>query len=268
MNFWELIGLIALVVWGIMTILWIVSLALKDAGIVDIFWGLGFVIINWVAFLVTENESGMRQWLLNVIVTIWGMRLFLHILIRNIGKPEDFRYQNFRKQYGKKFWWYSYFQTFMLQGFLMFIISMPLVITQYANTPESLGFLDWAGLLLWLVGFFFETAGDYQLTRFKKNPANKGKIMKSGVWKYTRHPNYFGDATQWWAYYLIAVSVPFGFLTIFSPIIMSYFLVKVSGVAMLERSMAEKKPGYKEYMQTTNAFIPWFPREINPKEDK
>lgn len=260
MSFWGLLEITALVIWGIMTLLWLLSLVLKDAGIVDIFWGLGYVIVNWVAFFVSPNEALPRHWLLNIIVTLWGLRLFLHLFRRNVGKPEDFRYQEFRRKYGKKFWWFSYLQTFMLQGTLIFIISTPLVIAQYSSTPRNLGFLDYFGLLLFVIGFFFEAVGDIQMTQFKKNAANKGKVLKTGVWKYTRHPNYFGDATEWWGFYLIAAAVPFGFLTIFSPLIMTFFLIKVSGVAMLERTLAEKKPGYKEYMQTTNAFIPWIPK--------
>lgn len=261
MTFWGLFGIIALTIWTLMTILWVVSLLMKNAGIVDIFWGLGFVIVNWVAFFLTSDITLPRHWLLNIIVTIWGLRLFLHIFLRNKGKPEDFRYADFRKKYGKKFWWFSYLQTFMLQGVLMLLISTPLIITQYANQPSKLGFLEYLGLVIWVIGFFFEAVGDYQLNRFIKNPQNKGKLLDSGVWKYTRHPNYFGDSAQWWGYFLIACAVPFGFLTVFSPIIMTFFLIKVSGVAMLERSMADRKPGYKEYMRTTNAFIPWFPKK-------
>lgn len=260
MSFWGLFGIIALTIWTLMTILWIISLLMKNTGIVDIFWGMGFVIVNWVAFLLTPGETLPRHWLLNALVTIWGLRLFLHIFLRNKGKPEDFRYANFRKKYGKKFWWFSYFQTFILQGVLMLLISTPLIITQFSSSPSNLGLLEFLGLAVWVVGFFFEAVGDYQLTRFIHNPQNKGKLLSSGVWKYTRHPNYFGDSAQWWGYFLIACAVPFGILTIFSPIIMTFFLIKVSGVAMLERSMAERKPGYKEYMRTTNAFIPWFPK--------
>ncbi len=261
MTFWGLFGIIALTIWTLMTILWVVSLLMKNAGIVDIFWGLGFVLVNWVAFFLTSDITLPRHWLLNIIVTIWGLRLFLHIFLRNKGKPEDFRYADFRKKYGKKFWWFSYLQTFMLQGVLMLLISTPLIIIQYSNQPSKLGFLEYLGLVIWVIGFFFEAVGDYQLTRFIKNPQNKGKLLDSGVWKYTRHPNYFGDSAQWWGYFLIACAVPFGFLTVFSPIIMTFFLIKVSGVAMLERSMADRKPGYKEYMRTTNAFIPWFPKK-------
>jgi steroid 5-alpha reductase family enzyme len=260
MSYWTIYGYAAISIWILMTLMWLLSLKLKNTSIVDIIWGLGFVLVNWVVFFLTPEGFADRKWILNILVTIWGLRLTTHIYLRNHGKPEDFRYAAWREQYGKKWWWYSYFQTFLLQGLLMFLISAPLIHTQATATPTKIGALEIAGILIWIIGFFFETVGDLQLENFKKNPANKGKLLNYGVWRYTRHPNYFGDATQWWGFYLIAAGSTLGFLTIFSPIIMTYFLIKVSGVAMLEKSMADRKPGYKEYMLTTNAFIPWFPK--------
>jgi len=260
MNYWSVYGFTAITIWVLMTVMWLISLRLKNTSIVDIIWGFGFVLVNWVAFFLTPDSFGERKWIINILVTLWGLRLTTHIFLRNKGKPEDFRYVAWRNQYGKKWWWYSYLQTFMLQGGLMFLISAPLIHTQAISTPTRLGILEFMGIIIWIIGFFFETVGDLQLEKFKQNPANKGKLLNSGVWLYTRHPNYFGDSAQWWGFYLIAAGSTFGFLTIFSPIIMTYFLIKVSGVAMLERTMAERKPGYKEYMQTTNAFIPWFPK--------
>jgi len=263
MNYWSVYGFTAITIWVLMTVMWLISLRLKNTSIVDIIWGFGFVLVNWVAFFLTPDSFGERKWIINILVTLWGLRLTTHIFLRNKGKPEDFRYVAWRNQYGKKWWWYSYLQTFMLQGGLMFLISAPLIHTQAISTPTRLGILEFMGIIIWIIGFFFETVGDLQLEKFKQNPANKGKLLNSGVWLYTRHPNYFGDSAQWWGFYLIAAGSTFGFLTIFSPIIMTYFLIKVSGVAMLERTMAERKPGYKEYMQTTNAFIPWFPKNNN-----
>lgn len=260
MSYWTIFGYAAISIWILMTLMWLLSLKLKNTSIVDIIWGLGFVLVNWVVFFLTPEGFVDRKWILNILVTIWGLRLTTHIFLRNHGKPEDFRYAAWREQYGKKWWWYSYFQTFLLQGLLMFLISAPLIHTHATATPTKIGALEIAGILIWMIGFFFETVGDLQLENFKKNPANKGKLLNYGVWRYTRHPNYFGDAAQWWGFYLIAAGSTLGFLTIFSPIIMTYFLIKVSGVAMLEKSMADRKPGYKEYMLTTNAFIPWFPK--------
>jgi steroid 5-alpha reductase family enzyme len=251
--------IIGVVILGIMTLLWVVSLILKNSSIVDIFWGTGFVIVVWIAFALTPQGYDLRKWLIALLVTIWGLRLTLHILIRNWGKPEDFRYQKWREENGGAWWWRSFFKVFVLQGIIMWIVSTPLLASQISPTPARLVVLDILGVLLWAFGFYFEAAGDLQLTHFKADPANKGKVMNRGVWQYTRHPNYFGDAAQWWGFYLLAASAG-GWWTIFSPILMTLLLVKVSGVALLEKSM-EKRPGFLEYKQRTSAFIPWFPRK-------
>ena len=248
------------VVFGLMSLLWVVSLILKNASIVDIFWGFGFVVLAWVYFFLTREEGLLRNYLIAGLATIWGLRLTLHILFRNWGKAEDFRYQKWRNESGKIWWIKSFFQVFLLQGLLMWLISTPLLAAQNAAGLASLGFLDFAGILLWLIGFFFEAAGDLQLSRFKSDPANKGKILQNGVWRLSRHPNYFGDAAQWWGFFLIALAAG-GWWTIYSPILMTLLLIKVSGVALLEKTLKDSKPGYKEYIESTSAFIPWFPRK-------
>ncbi len=244
----------------LMTLLWLVSLLIKDTSIVDIFWGAGFVFLAWLAFALTPDGNAARKLLIVLLVTVWGLRLSLHIFLRNRGKGEDFRYAKWRQEQGPRWWWYSYFQTFLLQGALMWVISVPLVAAQIRPEPASLVLLDYLGAVVWLFGFLFEAVGDYQLTVFKKNPVNKGKLLTTGVWRYTRHPNYFGDAAQWWGYYLIAAASG-GLWTVFSPAIMTLLLIRVSGVALLEKTLIETKPGYREYSQTTSAFIPWFPRK-------
>lgn len=245
---------------GAMTALWVLSLILKDTSIVDLFWGPGFVMSVWVAFSQTPSGLPARKWLIAILTTIWGLRLFIHLFRRNVGKGEDFRYAKWRQQHGDNWWWYSFFQTFLLQGALMWAISAPLLAAQLTPTPARLTIVDFLGIILWGIGFFFEAVGDWQLTRFKADPANKGKVLNSGVWRYTRHPNYFGDSAQWWGYYLIAASAG-GWWTVFSPIIMTFMLLRVSGVAMLESSLKDSKPGYKEYIESTSAFIPWFPEK-------
>jgi len=255
------------VIFGSMILLWLLSLLLKNSSIVDIFWGFGFVISAWLFYALTPDGFLIRKLLIAILTTIWGLRLTLYILTRNWGKPEDFRYQKWRKESGKIWWIKSLFQVFLLQGLLMWIISTPLMAAQISSLPAKLGLLDYLGAALWVIGFFFESAGDLQLTSFKKNPANKGRLLNTGVWRYTRHPNYFGDSAQWWAYFLIASSAG-GWWTVFSPILMTLFLVKVSGVAMLERTMKETKPGYREYMESTSAFIPWFPKKVASGEEK
>jgi steroid 5-alpha reductase family enzyme len=258
MNFLELYLLAGLVTLGLMTALWLVSLLLKNSSIVDIFWGTGFVILAWVYFVLSPDGFMTRKLLLAILVTLWGLRLSLYILYRNRGKPEDFRYQKWRRESGGRWWWKSFFQVFVLQGVLMWIISAPLLAAQTSLLPGRLTALDILGAMLWAIGFSFETAGDLQLARFKANPVNKGKVMDRGVWQYTRHPNYFGDAAQWWGYFLIAAAAG-GWWTIFSPILMTIMLMRVSGVTLLEKTL-ETRPGYKEYIERTSAFIPWFPR--------
>ncbi len=260
MDFISLYVSLGLVILVLMSLLWLLSLALKNSSIVDIFWGTGFVITAWAAFLLTPEGFIQRKLLIAGLVTIWGLRLSLHILIRNWGKPEDFRYQAWRKEAGPAWWWRSFFKVFLLQGVLLWIISAPLLAAQLHPQPDHLIWLDYLAIPVWLIGFFFEAVGDWQLTRFKADPTNKGKVMNRGVWRYTRHPNYFGDATQWWAYYLIAAAAG-GWWTIFSPAIMTFLLTRVSGAKLLEKSLKEEKPGYREYVESTSEFIPWFPRK-------
>lgn len=255
----EMYGRVLAVILGLVTILWLVSLLLKNSSIVDIFWGTGFVIANWVYFILAPDGFLLRKWLIGTLVTLWGLRLSWHILRRNWGKPEDFRYQAWRREAGSNFWWRSFFQVFLLQGFLMWIISAPLLTAQRGPQPAHLTPVDILGAALWLIGFIFESVGDLQLVRFKADPANQGRVMDRGLWRFTRHPNYFGDSAQWWGYYLIA-AVAGGWWTIFSPILMTLLLVRVSGVALLEKTL-EAHPGYQEYIRKTSAFIPWFPRK-------
>lgn len=260
-QFFEIHWQVGLFIFSLMFILWLFSLLLKDSSIVDIFWGFGFVMSVWVAFFIKTPEISVRQWILAAIVTLWGLRLSIHILIRNAGKGEDFRYQKMRSNNGKNWWWQSLFKVFILQGLLMWLIASPLSATFVSSKKINLVIFDYLGFTLWLIGFFFEAFGDIQLTQFRNNPANKGKILNKGVWRFTRHPNYFGDSAQWWGFYLIALAAG-GWWTIFSPIIMTYLLIKVSGVALLEKSLIENKPGYKEYAEITSPFIPWFPKKI------
>jgi steroid 5-alpha reductase family enzyme len=248
------------VVMGLMVVLWVVSLVLRNSSIVDPFWGTGFVVANWLYFALTPEGFPARKWLIAALVTVWGLRLSIHLLLRNWGKEEDFRYRKWREEAGSQWWWRSFFKVFVLQGLLLWIISAPLLAAHISPTPAHLTVLDFLAVALWAVGFFFEAMGDLQLARFRSIPANKGTVLNTGVWRYTRHPNYFGDATQWWAYYLIAAAAG-GWWTILSPILMTGMLLRVSGVALLEKTLATTKPGYREYVESTSAFIPWFPRK-------
>lgn len=242
---------------GFMTFLWLFSLLIKNASIVDIFWGLGFVMIAWLDYVVSRFMSA-GKWLMVVLVTIWGLRLAIHIGIRNWGKPEDFRYAKWRKENGTSWWWRSFFKVFLLQGILMWIIAVPIISLRVTDGIPPLSLLQIFAAWIWAFGFFFEAVGDWQLTRFKSKPEYKGKLMTTGLWKYTRHPNYFGEATQWWGFYLLALSAG-AWWTIFSPLLMTFLLLRVSGVTLLEKTI-KTKPGYAEYMRKTSAFIPWLPK--------
>jgi steroid 5-alpha reductase family enzyme len=260
MSFFEVWAIGGLVVLIYMTLIWIASVIKRDASIVDIFWGLGFVVLSVVYFIAAEDGYTGRKLLILALAGVWGLRLSGHILARNWGHDEDPRYQNFRRRYGKGYCWISFFQVFLLQGAIMWLISATLLAAHYFDAPDALTPLDILGAMLWTIGFFFEAVGDWHLKRFKANPDNAGQVLDSGVWSYTRHPNYFGDAAQWWAYYLIALSTGWGALTIFGPALMTYLLINVSGVAMLERSM-KQKPKYADYIARTSAFFPRIPKE-------
>ena len=243
----------------LMTAIWIVSVMIKNASIVDIFWGFGFVVTAGFYFLSTGDHD-FRKILIVTFVAVWGLRLSSYIGWRNKGKGEDYRYQNFRKSYGeKRYWWISFFQVFLLQGTLMWIISLPLLGAQFYSDGKPLNIFDYLGIAVWLIGFAFEAGGDYQLARFKSDPANKGKVLNIGFWKYTRHPNYFGDSAVWWGYGLICLGAG-SYLPVIGSLLMTALIIKVSGVALLEKSLKEQKPGYREYVEKTSSFIPWFPR--------
>jgi steroid 5-alpha reductase family enzyme len=242
-----------------MTVLWLISVRVQDASIVDSFWGPGFGVAALAYFLAGEGWL-VRQILIIALVLIWGGRLGWHIFRRNHGKGEDYRYQQFRQHYGpQRYWWVSFFQVFLLQGFLMWIISAPLVMAHASPQPEAFTWQDALGGVIWLIGFAFEVAGDAQLAQFKANPANKGQVMQSGLWRYTRHPNYFGDACVWWGLWLVACSVPWGWLTVFAPLLMTFMLMRVSGVSLLEQRMMQR-PAYRAYAERTSAFFPWPPK--------
>lgn len=259
MTFLEIWGLGALLVWLYMSVVWAVSLARKDASIVDIFWGLGFVILAVMYNLAVSEGFEPRQTLVTILVTVWGVRLSLHIFARNQGRPEDKRYRRWREQHGDNWWWYSYLQVFLLQGVVMWLVSAPLLAAMhYSDIFDALNGWDILGAMVWTLGFFFEAMGDAHLMRFKRQPENEGKLLQSGVWSYTRHPNYFGDALQWWGFYLIALAAG-GWWTIFSPLLMTWLLVRVSGVAMLERDM-RSYDRFADYARETPAFLPRIPK--------
>lgn len=252
---WSAAAIVAL-----MVAVWVISVVIKDASIVDIAWGAGFVVVAWTAFAVSDGTE-VRKWLIAGLVSLWGLRLAGYLAWRNLGKGEDYRYQAMRKYWGPKFPIVSLFTVFLLQGVLMFVVSLPAQMAQIEGGPGSLTWLDFVGVALFAVGFFFESVGDWQLSRFKADPANKGQVMDSGLWRYTRHPNYFGDFCVWWGIFLVALARPELAWTVIGPIVMSVLLLRVSGVALLERSIKKRRPGYEEYVRRTSSFFPRPPKK-------
>jgi len=240
-----------------MTAVFGLALRLKDNSIVDVAYGVAFVLVCTLAFLV-YGEGHPRQWLVTSLITIWGLRLAWHIFRRKQGEGEDFRYRQWRKEWGDTFIWRSFLQIFMLQGTVIFLVALPALLI--INNPGGrLGAFDVAGLLIWLFGFSFEAIGDGQLLRFKRKAENHGKIIQSGLWRYTRHPNYFGEAVLWWGLFLIALNVPYGGVAVLSPVLINFLLLKVSGIPMLEAKY-EGNPEFSAYKERTNALFPWFPK--------
>ena len=246
----------ALMVFLYMTALYLLALRLKDNSIADVAWGPGFILVAWFT-LILYGSFSLRQLTTCFLVMIWGLRLSVRIYLRNRGKGEDARYRKWREEWGKSFIIRSYLQVFLLQGGILLLnISPVLFINSYhAGNPGS---FDLLGVLLWILGFCFEVVADWQLDMFIKNPENRGKIMDQGLWRYSRHPNYFGEVTMWWGIYILALSVPWGWVSVIGPLTISYIILFVSGVPMTEKFM-EDNPAFAEYKRRTSAFIPWFP---------
>ncbi|MEE4253588.1 MAG: DUF1295 domain-containing protein [Desulfuromusa sp.] len=241
-----------------MTTVFLLAMKLQDNSIVDIAYGLGFVLIGWSTYLL-YGSGQPRQLLLLLLVSVWGLRLATHIGLRKRSEQgEDSRYRQWRESWGKTFVWRSFLQIFMLQGTIIFLVSLPILLV--INRPGGeLGALDLLGLLIWLIGFIFEAIGDWQLLRFKQNSTNRGKIIQTGLWRYTRHPNYFGEATLWWGIMMIALNSPGGWLAVISPLLINFLLLKVSGIPMLE-SKYQGNAEFAAYKNRTNAFFPWMPK--------
>ncbi len=250
-----LVALMALSAFGVGG--WFVSLEKKDVSIVDSMWSVMFIIAAG-CYLLFANDVSTRAIVVMALVSIWGLRLATYITWRNWGEEEDARYQAIRRNNSPGFEWKSLYIVFGLQAGLAWLISLPLLAAINGSNP--LNVLDVAGVAVWLLGFFFESVGDLQLARFKADPDNEGKVMDRGLWRYTRHPNYFGDFCVWWGFYLIALAAG-GWWTIIAPLLMSFLLLKVSGVAMLEKDISDRRPKYADYIERTNAFFPGPPKD-------
>jgi steroid 5-alpha reductase family enzyme len=245
-------------------LLWLVSLQKRDVSIVDSFWSL-MILLSGLVFFISTEQLGERSYLVFTLAVIWAIRLSAYISWRNRGKPEDFRYQQIRANNEPYFNYKSLYIVFGLQAVLAWIVSLPLLsaIDSQGSSDSDLYWLDYLALALWLFGMFFEVIGDAQLARFKADAANKGKVMAQGLWRYTRHPNYFGEFCIWWAFFIFALAAGYWW-SIISPVLMSLLLLKVSGVSLLEKDIHERRPAYAQYRQRTSAFFPWWPKTIKP----
>ncbi len=237
----------------------VISLIKKRNDLADLAWGLGFILLALVSFYFGYKTQGIstRSVLATTLVTIWGLRLSGHIYLRNKGKEEDYRYKKWRKEW-KYFKIRSFFQVYLLQGFLLYIIALPVLVINM-NPVSGLTFFDGIGLFIWLFGFSFEALADYQLKKFIQNPKTSG-IMQEGLWGWSRHPNYFGEVVQWWGLFLISLSVTGTPLVVLGPMTITFLILKISGVPMVEKKMAQK-PGFEDYKKRVNKFIPGPPKK-------
>jgi steroid 5-alpha reductase family enzyme len=241
-----------------MTAVFLIALFKKDNSIVDIAWGPGFILVAAVTFFLKPGFEA-RHILITLLVAVWGIRLAAHIFWRSRGKGEDFRYAKWRKEWGRWFVLRSFFQVFTLQGAFMLIISLPIILVNRSQ-EKGVTILDALGTALWLVGFIFEAVSDRQLREFKTRPESRGRIMTTGLWKYSRHPNYFGEAAMWWGVFLVALATPGGWISIISPITINFLLINVSGIPMLEKKY-RGNPEFAAYARRTSPFFPWFPKK-------
>ena len=246
-----------------MCIGWLISLRCRNVTMVDSLWGLGFVMIVWITYFSAGGFAG-RKALIAVLATAWGVRLSYYLSRRNWNAGEDRRYAEWRTKAGERFWLVSLFKVFLLQAVFLWVISLVLQLGQFSPLPARFVWLDMLGVCLWMAGFFFEVVADRQLAKFKKDPANRGRVMDRGLWAYSRHPNYFGEFLIWWGFFLITLSTPGSWWTVISPLIMTVVLLKMTGIPLTETAILKTRPAYGEYVARTNAFVPWFRRKERP----
>lgn len=246
-----------LIVGFLMITLWVIGTIRKDVSLVDPFWGLGFTIIAWTSSAMTSNTQAQAL-LVSALTSLWGLRLSLYLIGRNWGHSEDRRYGAMREYHQANFWLVSLVTVFLAQGLIMWIVAMPIQAAISNPTRATSVGLNLCGILVWIVGLTFETVGDLQLARFKSDPNNAHRVMDRGLWRYTRHPNYFGDFCIWWGIYLVCAAAG-AWWTIFSPILMTILLLRISGVRLLESTITSRRPEYQDYQSRTSAFFPWRP---------
>ena len=242
---------------GLALLAWVIATMRRNAGLIDIFWPL-FFLLGAAIYAIAAPVLGSRAALVLALVAVWSLRLSGYLARRNWNAPEDHRYRAIRERNEPGFAWKSIYLVFVLQAMLAWLISAPLAASMGGASP--LGAIDAIGAVLALFGIGFEALGDAQLARFKAEHPNAGRVMDRGLWRYTRHPNYFGESCVWWGLYAIALGAG-AWWTVFSPVLMTVLLLKVSGVALLEKDIGARRPAYREYAARTNAFFPWPPKE-------
>ena len=250
----------ALVAGVLMAGCWLVSLPKEDVSIVDPLWPMVFVVMGWSLWLWSDGSDSGRAWLMLVMVSAWGLRLSAHLTARKWGEPEDFRYRALRRRL-QPFWLWSLPVVFILEAGLAVVVSLPLQAVLGDPDPSPLRSLDWVGAAVWAVGLAFESVGDEQLRRFKAHEANWGSVMDRGLWRYSRHPNYFGDSVVWWGIWIVAAAAG-AWWTVAGPLLMTILLLRVSGVTVLERSIGKRRAGYADYVARTSVLVPMPPRRI------
>lgn len=244
------------VVFIFMNLFFFISVKLKRNDIADSAWGLGFIVLALFNLIASENLQRTKL-IITTLVILWGLRLISYITLRNWGKSEDFRYKEWREKWGRNAILRSYLQVFLLQGLFMFLVSLP--VNLYNRFDGGVALFSFVGLIVWVIGFYFETVGDIQMFIFKKNKDNKGQVMDQGLWQYTRHPNYFGEVTQWWGIWILTIGSTYWYLGLIGPLTISFLILKVSGIPMLEKKYEGNKD-FEAYKRKTSAFFPWFNR--------
>jgi steroid 5-alpha reductase family enzyme len=239
------------------SIWYLIALLKQRNDVADIAWGLGYVLV--CLYLLGFQSKEPISLLLYALVTLWGLRLSIHIYARNKGKQEDFRYKQWRAEWGKTFYWRSFLQVFLLQGIILLIIISPIIFSSIVPV-QNFSVATIVGIVLWGVGFFFQVVGDYQLKEFSKQRKSRDEIIQTGLWKYSRHPNYFGEILMWWSIYFIVLPFDNSWWFIISPITITYLLLYVSGVPLLEAKYKGNK-AFESYQQRTNAVFPWLPKK-------
>jgi len=268
--FWQELGLVLAADFGVamvaVLLLWMVSIPLRDVSIIDMMFAVILLAVTAVSYLLGSGAPARKQLVL-LLVGIWAVRITVHLVKRNWGHGEDPRYAKLRcwTKDDRSFVWLSLRKVFLLQGIVIWLVSLPVQVAQTVTTPVALRWPAYLGTAVWVVGFLFETIADLQLTRFRADPANKGTVLQTGLWKYSRHPNYFGELCVWWGLFLIACDNPIGLLTAFGPIIYTYLIINVTGQRTLDKKLAKGRPGYRAYMKSTSGLIPMPPRNISAK---